>query len=86
MGRHRSGASVPELVEGFEGACEGVIGFEERGTGGFGYDALFIPTGVDGKPLDGRTFAEMSAAEKHPLSHRGKAVAALVDFLSKESG
>jgi XTP/dITP diphosphohydrolase len=65
----------------FEGACEGAIGFEERGTGGFGYDVLFIPTGVDGTPLDGRTFAEMSAAEKHPLSHRGKAVGALLEFL-----
>lgn len=65
----------------FDGACEGVIGFEERGGGGFGYDVLFIPVGGDGKPLDGRTFAEMSAAEKHPLSHRGKAVAALVDYL-----
>ncbi len=65
----------------FEAACEGVIGFEERGSGGFGYDVLFIPVGVDGRPLDGRTFAEMSAAEKHPLSHRGKAVAGLMQFL-----
>jgi XTP/dITP diphosphohydrolase len=65
----------------FEATCEGVIGFEERGSGGFGYDVLFIPVGNDGKPLDGRTFAEMSAEEKHPLSHRGKAVAALLDFL-----
>src|SRR5690606_26386290 len=73
--------SGPELVEGFDGACEGLIGFEERGGGGFGYDVVFIPTGPDGKPLDGRTFAEMSAAEKHPLSHRGKAVGALVAWL-----
>ncbi|MCD6024375.1 MAG: nucleoside-triphosphatase [Fibrobacteria bacterium] len=65
----------------FEAACEGLIGFEERGGGGFGYDVLFIPTGADGRPLDGRTFAEMSAEEKHPLSHRGKAVKALVEFL-----
>jgi XTP/dITP diphosphohydrolase len=65
----------------FEAACEGVIGFEERGSGGFGYDVLFIPVGENGKPLDGRTFAEMSAEEKHPLSHRGKAVAALLKFL-----
>jgi XTP/dITP diphosphohydrolase len=70
----------------FDGACEGVIGFGERGGGGFGYDVLFIPTGADGKPLDGlasRTFAEMSAAEKHPLSHRGKAVAALREHLAR---
>jgi XTP/dITP diphosphohydrolase len=65
----------------FEADCEGVIGFEERGSGGFGYDVLFIPTGEDGKPLDGRTFAEMSAEEKHPLSHRGKAVAAFMAWL-----
>lgn len=65
----------------FEGACEGRIGFGERGSGGFGYDVLFIPTGADGTPLDGRTFAEMSAEEKHPLSHRGKAVAAFIAYL-----
>lgn len=82
--------SVPELargepvesVEGFDGTCEGVVGFEERGSGGFGYDVLFIPTGADGKPLDGRTFAEMTAGEKHPLSHRGKAVRELVEYLA----
>ncbi len=65
----------------FEGSCEGMIAREERGGGGFGYDVLFIPVGADGKPLDGRTFAEMSAEEKHPLSHRGKAVKAFVDHL-----
>lgn len=65
----------------FEGACEGLIGSEERGGGGFGYDVVFLPVDPDGKPLDGRTFAEMSAEEKHPLSHRGKAVAALVSWL-----
>jgi XTP/dITP diphosphohydrolase len=70
----------------FEAACEGLIGFEERGGGGFGYDVLFIPTGPDGRPLDGRTFAEMSAEEKHPLSHRGKAVKALVEFLASRRG
>lgn len=82
---------VAELVEApvpvfFDGACEGLIGFEERGSGGFGYDVLFIPTGTDGKPIekpDGRTFAEMSAEEKHPLSHRGKAVKEFVAFLKE---
>jgi XTP/dITP diphosphohydrolase len=81
----KSGASTGSATDFdpifFEAACEGVIGFEERGGGGFGYDVLFIPTGVDGKPLDGTTFAEMSAEEKHPLSHRGKAVAALMSHL-----
>ena len=60
----------------FEADCEGSIGFEQRGSGGFGYDTLFIPS------HHYRTFAEMSAEEKHPLSHRGKAVAALTKFLS----
>jgi XTP/dITP diphosphohydrolase len=70
----------------FEGTCEGRIGFEEKGSGGFGYDVLFVPTGEDGNPLDGRTFAEMSAEEKHPLSHRGKAVVALRDYLAARGG
>jgi XTP/dITP diphosphohydrolase len=59
----------------FEADCEGSIGFEEKGSGGFGYDTLFLPSGHL------RTFAEMSAEEKHPLSHRGKAVAALLGHL-----
>lgn len=70
------------LLHFFEGACEGLIGFEKRGGGGFGYDVLFIPTGAGGQPLDGRTFAEMTAEEKHPLSHRGQAVKALTTFLA----
>ena len=51
-----------------EGACAGTIATEERGSRGFGFDKLFIPD--EG---DGRTFAEMSDAEKHALSHRGRA-------------
>ena len=60
----------------FEADCEGSIGFEQRGSGGFGYDTMFISS------HHYRTFAEMTAEEKHPLSHRGKAVAALVARLS----
>lgn len=67
----------------FEAICEGLIGFEERGSGGFGYDVLFIPVDEAGKPRDGRTFAEMSAEEKHPLSHRGKAVRVFLEFLQR---
>ena len=54
-----------------EGVCEGLIAPVERGARGFGYDAVFVP--VDG---DGRTFAEMSDAEKNAISHRGRAFVA----------
>ena len=67
------------VVSFFEADCEGSIGFEQRGSGGFGYDTLFLPS------HHYRTFAEMSAEEKHPLSHRGKAVTALTVFLSRAS-
>ena len=59
-----------------EGAVVGSIAEARRGAGGFGYDAVFIPD--EG---DGRTFAEMSSAEKHALSHRGRAFRALATAL-----
>jgi XTP/dITP diphosphohydrolase len=58
------------------GEVEGVIAAEARGEGGFGYDPVFVP--VEG---DGRTFAEMSAEEKHRVSHRGRAFHTLADGL-----
>jgi XTP/dITP diphosphohydrolase len=63
-----------------EGVCEGRIATEERGERGFGFDPLFVPD--DG---DGRTFSEMSEAEKNSMSHRGRAFAALVHALSREA-
>ncbi|MEY4174500.1 MAG: hypothetical protein RI900_1665 [Actinomycetota bacterium] len=63
-----------------EGVCEGRIATEERGERGFGFDPLFVPD--DG---DGRTFSEMSEAEKNSMSHRGRAFAALVRALSREA-
>ena len=60
-----------------EGACEGRIIDEERGTEGFGYDSLFVPD--DG---DGRTFGEHAAVEKNAMSHRSRACQALLDALS----
>jgi XTP/dITP diphosphohydrolase len=54
-----------------EGVVEGHIAPVARGTAGFGYDPVFVPDGAD------RTFAEMTAAEKHAVSHRGRAVRAL---------
>jgi XTP/dITP diphosphohydrolase len=59
-----------------EGAVDGTIATESRGDGGFGYDPVFIPD--EG---DGRTFAEMTAEEKHRLSHRGRAFRTLADRL-----
>ena len=51
---------------------DGEIASEPRGRSGFGYDPVFVPS--EG---DGRTFAEMAAAEKHRVSHRGRAFRAL---------
>jgi XTP/dITP diphosphohydrolase len=60
----------PEGREGVvEGAAEGTITREPRGTGGFGYDPLFH------YPPLGRTFAELTDAEKSAVSHRGRAAA-----------
>jgi non-canonical purine NTP pyrophosphatase (RdgB/HAM1 family) len=55
-----------------EGRVEGLLIDPPRGTGGFGYDPMFVPQGHD------RSFAEMPAAEKHALSHRGRALRALL--------
>lgn len=59
------------LLGTFEGSVEGSITLAPHGEGGFGYDPVFLPTGSD------RTFAEMAPREKHALSHRGRALAAL---------
>ena len=63
-----------------EGVCEGIIATEERGERGFGFDPLFVPT--DG---DGRTFSEMTDAEKNAISHRGRAFVALVHALRERA-
>jgi XTP/dITP diphosphohydrolase len=63
------------------GECRGTIAESERGGSGFGYDALFIPT--DG---DGRTFAEMTGAEKDAVSHRGRALAQVPELLARIFG
>lgn len=61
----------------FEGIVEGRIAEHESGTEGFGYDPLFVPDGSD------RSFARMNAEEKNALSHRGRAVRQLADYLHK---
>jgi XTP/dITP diphosphohydrolase len=55
-----------------DGAVDGAIALGPRGDNGFGYDPVFVP-----HEGDGRTFAEMSADEKHAISHRGRAFRAL---------
>lgn len=59
----------------FEGKVEGVITDAPAGDGGFGYDPVFMPDGWD------RTFAQASPEQKNAVSHRGRAVAALMQFL-----
>ena len=62
----------------FEGVVRGAIAAEQHGEGGFGYDPLFFPEGGD------RTFAEMSGEEKNTISHRGRAVRKLAEFLQEK--
>ena len=66
----------------FEGRCEGELAPEPRGSGGFGYDPAFVP--ADTGPDDTRTMAELSSAEKHGISHRGRAAHALARWLERE--
>jgi XTP/dITP diphosphohydrolase len=63
----------------FEGRCEGILTSEPRGSGGFGYDPAFVPD--DTGPEDTRTMAELAPAEKHAISHRGRAARKLVAHL-----
>ncbi len=58
-----------------EGSIDGTLIREPRGTNGFGYDPIFVPLG------ESRTTAEMSAEEKDAISHRGRAIRALVPVL-----
>jgi XTP/dITP diphosphohydrolase len=78
--RFRSAALVrwPDGREvAVEGVCEGSISEAERGSGGWGYDSVFVP--ADG---DGRTFAEMTEGDKRRLSSRGRAFRALLEALA----
>jgi len=68
-------ASPTGLVKVFEGVVHGEIALSARGTGGFGFDPIFIPKG------ERRTFAEMSVSEKNKYSHRAKAFRELANWL-----
>ena len=58
-----------------EGRCEGTLAADPRGTGGFGYDPAFVPEG------EHRTSAELAPQDKDALSHRGRAMRALLPYL-----
>lgn len=62
----------------FEGVLNGEIALCKCGTEGFGYDPVFVPDGYEG-----RTLAEVSLEQKNAISHRGKAMRALMEFLQK---
>lgn len=68
-------ASPDGKVNVFDGYVEGTIGHEPIGEQGFGYDPIFFPEGFN------KTFAEMGALEKDALSHRGKALEKLRDYI-----
>ena len=59
----------------FRGECPGEVGFEEKGDGGFGYDPLFM--------VGEKSYAEMTGAEKDAVSHRGRAIRLLADYLGR---
>ena len=60
----------------FDGICQGTIIEAKRGDGGFGYDPIFVPDGYD------MTFGELPLSIKNQISHRGKAVKNMVEFLT----
>jgi XTP/dITP diphosphohydrolase len=69
--------SLDATETSFTGICEGEIIKNARGEKGFGYDPIFQPTGYD------QTFAEMSLTIKGEIGHRGKAIKALIEYLSE---
>jgi XTP/dITP diphosphohydrolase len=70
-------ASPEGQLDFAEGACEGLVIVEERGTQGFGYDPIFLVAGT------GKTMAELELVEKNQLSHRARAVHALLPKLQQ---
>ncbi|MGE5443704.1 MAG: XTP/dITP diphosphatase [Ignavibacteriales bacterium] len=63
-----------------EGACEGIIIDEPRGESGFGYDPVFLI------PEMNKTFAELGPEEKNRISHRARAVKALISLINRQEG
>ena len=78
--RARFKSVVTLIIDGrkqiFEGTLEGTIAFEKSGNGGFGYDPIFI---ADEYP--GQTLADITEEQKNEISHRGKALRAMAEWL-----
>ena len=74
------GSENGEIEFTAKGVCEGIIAANPSGANGFGYDPIFIPDGFD------RTFAEISAGEKHKISHRGRAMKKIIQYLREFYG
>lgn len=72
--------SRANLLELFTGTCEGCIAHEPRGSGGFGYDPVFVPDGYQ------QTFGELPSEIKQRISHRARALKAALPFLLKHFG
>lgn len=70
----------------FIGRTKGTIVTEPVGAGGFGWDAIFVPSDPPCTSLSGLTFAEMPTAEKNKISHRGSALRQLSVFLQENEG
>lgn len=66
-------------INATQAVCDGRIGYESAGTGGFGYDPIFFV------PEFSKSMAELTADEKNKISHRGKALEKIVKILEKES-
>ncbi len=71
------GLSYKGEVKLFTGEAKGAVTHEKRGEGGFGYDPIFVPSGWE------KTFAEMPSEEKNRISHRGKALQKVLEFLQE---
>ena len=67
----------------FEGRCAGKLAYEPRGSGGFGYDPIFVPDELGDGPE--RTMAELTPSEKDAISHRGRAARELFAWLESRS-
>ncbi|MDQ3632540.1 MAG: non-canonical purine NTP pyrophosphatase, partial [Actinomycetota bacterium] len=66
-----------------DGRCTGTLDPHPRGANGFGYDPAFLPDDVVDPDRPGRTMAELEAEEKAAISHRGRAVTALLTQLDR---